>query len=436
MVVGFAIAAASEDPRPRTLQSMVHRRDNSCLLSCTTADETQFLSSSDSDSMGGEEDTEPNRQMTHRSKLEDSCLDSHGDTDATTSSTQEHSITSILHDEDDGMIDGFVHSNQAIFQCRPESSLDKVYMLTSPQREDGDDQSEEAPTRNTEPTSSASSRAQYSSSPDVAELTAATTLSESKVEDEDEDGGAREKDCDQVVSTSHQTDIMDSDAVSAPVTISPSDKQGKQPRTRVAVAKPILKHSETEIPIRNKGWKSLPKANLSQTSQSFHQTHASYTTITATRRTPSVYPRQVRFTAVVIRTYDQCVGDNPAVSYGTPIQLDWTYEQYPPIVLDVYETTKLEQGLRRPMKHLGLNYYQRRNILIYRFGYSEEELVAAEKAANKIKAQRGLTKALLPAAPLEHLLASAARKTGRVLRHRRHQSKSSSKQNNRGNRKD
>jgi len=174
--------------------------------------------------------------------------------------------------------------------------------------------------------------------------------------------------------------------------------------------KKILKRDGTEIPIRNKGWKGLPKADLSHVNSNANNTP----TTTSTQRTLSIYPRQVRFHCVLIRTYDQCVGDNPAVSFGTPIQLDWTYQQYTPITLDAYEESRL--GNRKQPQHMSLNYYQRRNILLYRFGCSEGELQAAEQAANKIKAQRNITKALLPAAALEHLVSAAARKTKRMLR--------------------
>lgn len=174
--------------------------------------------------------------------------------------------------------------------------------------------------------------------------------------------------------------------------------------------KSILKRCGMRIPISNKGWKSLPKPDLAKSAQT---SAAAATTASEDRRKSARSRRRVRFTAVWIRAYDQCVGDNPAVSYGTPIQLDWGYEQRAPIDLDAFEASR--SGLRRGPRRLGLNYYQRRNILMHRFGYAEAELAAAERAAARIQRQRGITKALLPAAALEHLVASAARKARRAL---------------------
>jgi len=166
--------------------------------------------------------------------------------------------------------------------------------------------------------------------------------------------------------------------------------------------KTILKRDGTEIPISNKGWKNLPKLDLLKLPPN---------RATTSKRCSSANPRRVQFQAVIVRCYDQCIGDNPAVSYGTPISLDWTYEQMAPVDFDAYETLRSDQ--RRTLRQMMLNYYNRRNILIYRFGYTEAEVNAAEKLANKVRSQRSLTRALLPTALLEDMVSSAARKTKR-----------------------
>eukprot|EP00545_Synedropsis_sp_CCMP1620_P015118 CAMPEP_0119020582 /NCGR_PEP_ID=MMETSP1176-20130426/24360_1 /TAXON_ID=265551 /ORGANISM="Synedropsis recta cf, Strain CCMP1620" /LENGTH=142 /DNA_ID=CAMNT_0006975033 /DNA_START=37 /DNA_END=465 /DNA_ORIENTATION=- len=123
--------------------------------------------------------------------------------------------------------------------------------------------------------------------------------------------------------------------------------------------------------------------------------------------------REVSFSEVQVRGYEQTIGDNPSVSYGTPISLDWKYEEREPLSLDDYET-KRPTAQRRDMRGMMLNYYQR-NELLSRNGFSEKELQAAKKQAEKLQRQRGLTKLLLPVIKLEDMAESAVRKTKRAL---------------------
>ena len=198
---------------------------------------------------------------------------------------------------------------------------------------------------------------------------------------------------------------------SVPITIGSWDEPSAEKQMR---PKSILKRCGMRIPFNNRGWKVLPKVNLSHVSLSNHRSPLSSSEMRPSRS------HHVQFTAIHVRTYDQCVGDNPAVSYGPPIQLDWTYVQYPPVAVEVYETTRFRRGYRRALHQLGLNYYQRRNILVHRFGFTEPELLEAEKVANKIRAQRNLTKALMSVSVLEEWIQTAARQTGKPWIRRRH----------------
>jgi len=121
----------------------------------------------------------------------------------------------------------------------------------------------------------------------------------------------------------------------------------------------------------------------------------------------------VSFGEVRIRSYEQTIGDNPSVSYGAPIALDWDYEEDLPVPLDEYEGAR--EGTRRTVRQLCLPYYVRKNLLTWRFGHSEQELEQAEREANKAKRQRELTKVLLPAHKIEDLFESARRKTKRFV---------------------
>jgi hypothetical protein len=62
-----------------------------------------------------------------------------------------------------------------------------------------------------------------------------------------------------------------------------------------------------------------------------------------------------------------------------------------------------------------MNYFQRRTLLSYRYGITDKELDEAARAADKIRHQRSVTRALLPTFLLEDLVTSAARKTKRAL---------------------
>ena len=118
----------------------------------------------------------------------------------------------------------------------------------------------------------------------------------------------------------------------------------------------------------------------------------------------------IRFDQVHIRAYTQTIGDNPSVSYGPPISLDWTFEELPSEDLEVYETTRPS---RRNLRQMMMNYYHRVNLLTWACGVSEQELKRAEKDANRIKRSRSLTKTLLPAQKLEEAWQSVGRKAKR-----------------------
>jgi hypothetical protein len=90
--------------------------------------------------------------------------------------------------------------------------------------------------------------------------------------------------------------------------------------------------------------------------------------------------RSVSFNEIHLRFYDQCLGDHPNTSYGPPIALDWKYEEAEPIAIDEYEG---KRGNRRTLRQLMVNYYARKNILMWAYGYSEEDLKKATKEAKQ-----------------------------------------------------
>eukprot|EP00980_Cylindrotheca_fusiformis_P031677 scaffold26778_cov127-Cylindrotheca_fusiformis.AAC.1 len=125
----------------------------------------------------------------------------------------------------------------------------------------------------------------------------------------------------------------------------------------------------------------------------------------------------VGFRSVIIREYQQTIGDNPSVSYGTPISLDWEYEQCAPLPLTLYEASRL--GSKRSMRQLFLNHYQRKNLLIHKYGFSEAEVKAAKYETNRARSQRDKSKMMQisfrPLLVLEEARESAMRKVKRRL---------------------
>lgn len=171
----------------------------------------------------------------------------------------------------------------------------------------------------------------------------------------------------------------------------------------------IKEYDSASIPIKDKpgAWKQLPKPDLGV----IRTMSAPESTADRSSRDNITVARKVRFHEIRFREYDQTIGDNPCVSYGPPISLDWNYEETESIDVEEYEANR---GRRRGMREMIMNYYVRTNLLTFKYGATEAELKAATKAANREKRSRALTKALLPYQTLEDLAQSAVRKTKRL----------------------
>jgi len=123
--------------------------------------------------------------------------------------------------------------------------------------------------------------------------------------------------------------------------------------------------------------------------------------------------KSVSWNVLHIREYDITIGDNPCVSYGPPISLDWCYMNMGTIKVEEYESNRRP---RRSMRQMMMNYYYRRNLLIYACGETAEGLKKATKKIKKIRLRRAITNALpLPIQFIEDVTESAIRKTRRVL---------------------
>jgi len=206
----------------------------------------------------------------------------------------------------------------------------------------------------------------------------------------------------------------------------------------VSILKSTCKSEPLHIRNTRRSWKCLPPPNLEKISSSVNKmtadpqsidhddrttatatTTTTMTTITSSTTTTTTTKshhgnKTVCFTAIRIRSYNQTLGDNPSVSYGPPISLDWTYEQEEiEQSIDVYEQTRRP---RRTQRQMAMSYYQRKNLLSWMYGIPDDELRRAKKEANKIKMNRSITTTFLPIMAVESVIESAQRKAKKLVR--------------------
>jgi hypothetical protein len=168
----------------------------------------------------------------------------------------------------------------------------------------------------------------------------------------------------------------------------------------------ILKQSSSssDVCIREQGpWKGLPEPDM----QLLHKRLK-----TRLQRAKRTEERSVTFDCVILRRYNQTLGDNPAVPFGPPIQLDWEFEEQVPIPINEFE------GRRRKWIHprqMHLSYFQRRSILSYYYGFTEDQMCQAERAVHKVRQQRYISKLFRGIYIFEDFASDAIRRTKRLM---------------------
>lgn len=95
--------------------------------------------------------------------------------------------------------------------------------------------------------------------------------------------------------------------------------------------------------------------------------------------------KSVSFSNVDIRDYSICPGDNPAVSRGVPLSLDWDYD--PETSQDINQFEDDREGYRRVKDDLKLPSLQRVQILKHS-GYSRGDINERVKEVEKAKDER------------------------------------------------
>ncbi|KAL3785638.1 hypothetical protein ACHAWO_005982 [Cyclotella atomus] len=104
--------------------------------------------------------------------------------------------------------------------------------------------------------------------------------------------------------------------------------------------------------------------------------------------------RRVSFDSVEVREYDVTIGDNPSCRSGPPISLDWSFSVVPTKNIDDFELQRFNERVTNKSQ-LCLSKYTRRNMLLFCWGFTEEELKKATRQVNQIQRQRTMTESFM-----------------------------------------
>ena len=151
--------------------------------------------------------------------------------------------------------------------------------------------------------------------------------------------------------------------------------------------------------IANAAALGLHKSNTTDTTESIDVEHA--------------MGRHVSFSKVQIRQYERTLGDNPSVSSGPALSLDWTYNTDTEILtIEDYEASRPERKTKVEMvvpRHL------REKILKIDCGVSRAEMAACVREIQMVKDNRRQTKNSLLSAKTQEKLENFTRSLGRFL---------------------
>jgi len=108
--------------------------------------------------------------------------------------------------------------------------------------------------------------------------------------------------------------------------------------------------------------------------------------------------KKVHFGSVAVREYPMTLGDNPSVSFGCPVTIDWIYFAFAEVPVDLFEEKCKRANLSKHYRHprfFLLSAVQREDILS-RAGHSRGEIKSTSRRVLKAQRERNLTRALGP----------------------------------------
>lgn len=127
----------------------------------------------------------------------------------------------------------------------------------------------------------------------------------------------------------------------------------------------------------------------------------------------------VSFSDINIREYGLTMGDHPDCSWGPPLSLDWDYAVVVNGKVDEYEK---HRGPMRKPRQMVQSAVRRRSYL-HTIGFSKEEVKEAARMAQKNKAQRNRTRAMIQVLHVETAIESVGRKLKRAVSKKHKQKK-------------
>ncbi|GAX12384.1 hypothetical protein FisN_1Hh318 [Fistulifera solaris] len=119
----------------------------------------------------------------------------------------------------------------------------------------------------------------------------------------------------------------------------------------------------------------------------------------------------VQFSTITVREYPIMMGDNPAVSDGPPLTIDWEYNELPYLDVEAFETVRRS---RRTGKSLVLSRKRRENIL-RNVGYQDVQIVAGIRHVKKLQSLRMQTVANLGSEKVEEAIQNVGRRMKGML---------------------
>mmetsp|Transcript_11738 Transcript_11738/g.13201 ORF Transcript_11738/g.13201 Transcript_11738/m.13201 type:complete len:219 (-) Transcript_11738:162-818(-) len=127
--------------------------------------------------------------------------------------------------------------------------------------------------------------------------------------------------------------------------------------------------------------------------KSEEETETETETVIQTKKNKKKKKGTVQFSTVHIREHNFCLGDNPAVSRGPPISLDWYYTRNEEMLYDIddYEQELQQLGRQGVTSCICIPSNDRVHLL-RQIGYSRKELREATCRVEKSKNQRLQTK--------------------------------------------
>jgi len=110
--------------------------------------------------------------------------------------------------------------------------------------------------------------------------------------------------------------------------------------------------------------------------------------------------KKVHFSTVEVREYPMTLGDNPAVSKGPPVTIEW--RPFSRKIYQVESHIKLTPCPRRKPLQMAMPLFYR-DFLLKSSGFSRREMLEATKQVNIIKGRRSATVRKLQMAQMEEI---------------------------------